>query len=124
VAHAVIPATSRSLKWEDRGPGWPGQTVRPYLQNNSSKKGHRYRSSSRVPALQVRCPEFKPQYCQKKKKKKQVYFSEGCDFLLQTVSEKKSHLFKSQIICAYYVSFYSDSDLINKNISVHFIAKL
>jgi hypothetical protein len=37
----VIPGMSGSLKWEGRGPGWPGQKVRHYLQNNHSKKSYR-----------------------------------------------------------------------------------
>jgi hypothetical protein len=36
VAHNFHP--SYSMKWEDCGAGWPGHKVRPYLQNNQSKK--------------------------------------------------------------------------------------
>jgi hypothetical protein len=34
-----LPVIPVKLKKEDYGPGWPGQKVRSYLQNNQSKKG-------------------------------------------------------------------------------------
>jgi hypothetical protein len=34
----ATPATVGSIKQEDCGPGWPGQKVRPYLQNAQHKK--------------------------------------------------------------------------------------
>jgi hypothetical protein len=33
----VIPAMAGSLKHENHNPCWPGQQVRPYLQNNQNK---------------------------------------------------------------------------------------
>jgi hypothetical protein len=50
---SVISATVGSVKQEDHSPGWPGQKVRPYIQNNHSKKGWRYGSSSTPPAQQA-----------------------------------------------------------------------
>jgi hypothetical protein len=44
-----------------------GKKARPYLQNNKNKNDWRYSSSRKVPATQVRGPEFEPQYYQKQK---------------------------------------------------------
>jgi hypothetical protein len=35
---SATPATAGSIKWEDHDQGWPRQNMRPYLQNNQSKK--------------------------------------------------------------------------------------
>jgi hypothetical protein len=35
----VILVTEGSVKYEAGGPSWPRQKVRPYFQNNQSKKG-------------------------------------------------------------------------------------
>jgi hypothetical protein len=51
--------------------GQPEQIVmRFHLQNDQSKMDWRCSSSGRAWALQTRSPEFKPQFHQKKKKKK------------------------------------------------------
>jgi hypothetical protein len=61
-----------SIKLENGNPGPNRQKARPYLQNIQNKKSWRHGSSGRVPAQQVRSRELKPQYCQKKKKKKVI----------------------------------------------------
>jgi hypothetical protein len=47
VVHTCQPSDGRKLKRED---SWSRQKVRPYLQNNKSKKGLRYGSSSKAAA--------------------------------------------------------------------------
>jgi hypothetical protein len=59
---SVIPAMVESSS------GQPGQKVRPYLQNNQSKKGWRHDSSCRAPIWQAQSHESKSQYCQKQSK--------------------------------------------------------
>jgi hypothetical protein len=60
-------------------PGKPGQKARSYLQNNQSKKVGSVGSSTCL--ANTKSLEFKPQYCQKKKKKKidqcwKIFFSQ------------------------------------------------
>jgi hypothetical protein len=45
----AIPAMEGSLKWEDHGPGQPGQKARPYFQYNQSKRGWK----GLIPAVQM-----------------------------------------------------------------------
>jgi hypothetical protein len=45
---AVFPVMVGSLKQENRSPGQPRQKMRPYLQNNQSKKGWWYGSSVKL----------------------------------------------------------------------------
>jgi hypothetical protein len=58
VAHTCHPSYSRKCK-VGCGPGQPGQKVRPYLQNNQSKKDRRHSSTS-VPPKTV--TKKKPRY--------------------------------------------------------------
>jgi hypothetical protein len=52
----IIPETAENIKQEDSGPGWPGQKVRPYLQNNQSKKSSDFYSSN------CKNPEWNPEF--------------------------------------------------------------
>jgi hypothetical protein len=68
VGHTYNPSYLEGWHWEDRGLR-PAQanSLRPHLQNNQSKMDWRCGSSSRVPALQVRSPEFKFQSYKKER---------------------------------------------------------
>jgi hypothetical protein len=68
VVQTYIPSYSGSINQEDLSPGQPRHKARTYLKNNQCKKSWGCGSSSRAPAQQVQRPEFKLQYCQKKKK--------------------------------------------------------
>jgi hypothetical protein len=50
------------------GPGWPEQKVRPYLQNNLSKKTEGMAQAIELLPNLTCISEFKLQYHQKKKK--------------------------------------------------------
>jgi hypothetical protein len=66
----VILATWEAEIGKTEVGGQPEQIVwDPHLQNNQSKMDWRPGSSSRVPALQVQCPEVKPQFAPPPRKK-------------------------------------------------------
>jgi hypothetical protein len=64
--HAVIPATAGSLKWEDQGPGQPGQKVRPYVQNNQNKMHGGVTQAEHLPS---RCKSLNSNPSRAKKKR-------------------------------------------------------
>jgi hypothetical protein len=70
VAHTCHPIYVGNLNRKVMVQAYLGLDTRPYLRDNKMKKNCGCESSARAPVWQVQVPEFKPQHCKKKGRKK------------------------------------------------------